>query len=258
MIYTQYGGRLGNNMFQYCFGRILAEELGYDLIAPPIFGFAGTEEKVLGSRVEGEPERVGGHQVDIKHILALEPPKPILLDGFYQRYEYYKPHKDKIKEWLRIDNHNVGQDDEDIIIHLRLGDDITTFDADNPYIMPFSFYEKALENTTYNRVYICSEPETINSKYIKQFDKYDPIILNGDTLSDFRSLKSFKKIIISQSTFSWWAAFLSDATEIFFPLPAKGNARFVNEWSDGRSDIDLVVSDEPRYKYIKQNENGWL
>ena len=29
MISVNYAGRLGNNIFQYCFGRILAEELGY-------------------------------------------------------------------------------------------------------------------------------------------------------------------------------------------------------------------------------------
>ena len=42
MIDVKYNGGLGNNLFQYCFGRILAERLGYALAAPPIPGFAGT------------------------------------------------------------------------------------------------------------------------------------------------------------------------------------------------------------------------
>ena len=258
MIHAQYAGRLGNNMFQYCFGRILAEELGYELIANPIMGFDETGKKVNGKRVEGHPPSLGFHEVDVDNLLSLDPPQPIFLDGFYQRYEYYKDHKEKIKKWLQIDNHDVGQSDKDIIIHMRLGDNVTTLDPENPFIMPFAYYEKALQNTTYDRLFICSDPETIDSKYIKQFEKYNPIILKGDTLTDFRSLKSFKKIIISQSTFSWWAAFLSDADEVFFPLPEKGTARLINEWSDGRPDIDLVVSDEPRYKYIKQTQNGWV
>ena len=178
--------------------------------------------------------------------------------GWVERYEYYKGHKEKIKKWLQIDNYDVGQSDKDIIIHMRLGDNVTTLDPENPFIMPFAYYEKALQNTTYDRLFICSDPETIDSKYIKQFEKYNPIILKGDTLTDFRSLKSFKKIIISQSTFSWWAAFLSDADEVFFPLPEKGTARLINEWSDGRPDIDLVVSDEERYKYIKQIGDDWI
>ena len=258
MIKVQYGGRLGNNMFQYCFGRILAEKLGYELIASPIMGFDETNQKVNGKRVEGYPPKLGFHEVDIDNLLSLDPPQPIFLDGFYQRYEYYKGHKEKIKKWLQIDNYDVGQSDKDIIIHMRLGDNVTTLDPENPFIMPFAYYEKALQNTTYDRLFICSDPETIDSKYIKQFEKYNPIILKGVTLTDFRSLKSFKKIIISQSTFSWWAAFLSDADEVFFPLPEKGTARLINEWSDGRPDIDLVVSDEERYKYIKQIGDDWI
>lgn len=31
MISVNCAGRLGNNIFQYCFGRILAEELGYTM-----------------------------------------------------------------------------------------------------------------------------------------------------------------------------------------------------------------------------------
>ena len=47
MIHVEYGGRLGNNLFQYCFGRILATELGYKLEAPRINGFQGTWDNVM-------------------------------------------------------------------------------------------------------------------------------------------------------------------------------------------------------------------
>ena len=74
MIKVQYGGRLGNNMFQYCFGRILAEKLGYELIASPIMGFDETNQKVNGKRVEGYPPKLGCHEVDIDNLLSLDPP----------------------------------------------------------------------------------------------------------------------------------------------------------------------------------------
>jgi hypothetical protein len=48
MIEVRYKGQLGNNMFQYCLGRILAEELGFALQAGPISGFSNTEEKIGG------------------------------------------------------------------------------------------------------------------------------------------------------------------------------------------------------------------
>lgn len=55
-------------------------------------------------------------------------------------------------------------------------------------------------------------------------------------------IRSFKKIIIGEkSTFGWWAALLSDATEIFVPK------------SSDQHIIQAMV-DQPRYNYIDINE----
>ena len=48
MIEVRYQGRLGNHLFQYCFGRILAEKMGYKLKADPIPGFPATSVPVEG------------------------------------------------------------------------------------------------------------------------------------------------------------------------------------------------------------------
>jgi len=48
MIKVNYDGNLGNNLFQYCFGRILAEELGYQLVANSIPGFPRTFDEISG------------------------------------------------------------------------------------------------------------------------------------------------------------------------------------------------------------------
>jgi hypothetical protein len=62
---------------------------------------------------------------------------------------------------------------------------------------------------------------------------------------------------MSQSTFSWWAAFLSQANEIVTPVPQIGKSRLINEWSLGRPDIALFVDDEERYRYIKQYDQDF-
>jgi hypothetical protein len=49
MIEVRYKGRLGNNMFQYCLGRILAEGLGFALKADPIPAFPSTAQYVDGA-----------------------------------------------------------------------------------------------------------------------------------------------------------------------------------------------------------------
>ena len=260
MVRVNFLGRLGNNMFQYCFGRILATELGYKLVSPLIDGFAGTQENVEGKLIDENPLKLDGHIVDLKDILHNQQDRQIVLNGCFQRYEYYKNYKTEIRKWMDINYHDVGQTENDIIMHVRLGDNVTTFDTEHPFIMPLSYYEKALSSTSYDKLYICSDPETIDNEYIRQFDKYDPIILRGGMTNnriDLRTIKSFSKIIISQSTFSWWGAFLSNASEIFVPVPNRGTARLKNEWSIARPDIALFVDDEERYKYIKQYEDGW-
>ena len=48
MVEVKYIGRLGNNLFQYCLGRIIAEGLGYKLKVDPIPGFPNTNKPVEG------------------------------------------------------------------------------------------------------------------------------------------------------------------------------------------------------------------
>ena len=49
MVTVKYLGRLGNNLFQYALGRIIAESLDYPLQASAIDGFDGTFDIVKTS-----------------------------------------------------------------------------------------------------------------------------------------------------------------------------------------------------------------
>ncbi len=62
MVEVKYIGRLGNNLFQYCFARILAQGLGYKLKAEPIAGFPNTKKEVEGCDYsQGYPVQVIAH-----------------------------------------------------------------------------------------------------------------------------------------------------------------------------------------------------
>jgi len=262
VVIVNFNGRLGNNIFQYCFGRILATELGYKLASPSIEGFVGTQENVEGESLDIHPLNLDGHVVDLRDILHNQQGRQIVLGGYFQRYEYYKNYQTEIRKWMDIDCYDVGQTENDIIVHVRLGDTMTEFSSKHTHVLPFSYYEKALSNISFDKVYICSDQETISGEYIRQFDKYDPIILRGSgsgsgplhALEDFRAIISFSKIIIAQSTFSWWGAFLSNASEIFVPVPRH---KINNRWSTYYPDIALFVDDDDRYKYIKQFGDKW-
>jgi len=253
MIYIEkYKGLLGNQLFQFCLGKILSKELNIGFSCPPIYGFPETYLYNNGIPSSQYPiQKLTGHVIDFKDICSNKTPRNLLLDGYFQRYEYYKAYTNDIKFWLRFDEKITPKNSNDIVIHIRLNNQLA--------ILPFKYYEDALNLTEFNKLYICTnEPQ---HPFIKKFDKFNPIIktiislnelFSQDktyeeiirlTIDDFKFIASFNKIITSQSTFSWWAAFLSEAHEIYAPIPDKGYM------SEQRPDLQWRV-EEDRYHYI--------
>jgi hypothetical protein len=108
------------------------------------------------------------------------------------------------------------------------------------------YYCDILSTISYDRVYVLGTG--IDNLVIDTFKKYNPIYINNGEIEDFKFIKSCKKIIMSNSTFCWWAAWLSDATEIYYPRTKTGY------WSSERPDINLIIDDEPRYHLIIDKE----
>lgn len=253
MVEVKYTGRLGNNLFQYCFGRILALRLGYKLKADPIQGFSNTKKEVGGFDYSPYPEQVllssqpkiKRNRIDIDAICKDRSNRKIVVDGYFQRYEHYKPYKDLIRNdwlWIKVQSsENINKDD--IVVHIRRGDYILRKQA-----LPFSYYEQALQAAKFDRLFICADfPD---DPFLKLFNKYKPIIHHtpDQPLKDFKFMTSFNKIVLSTSTFSWWASFLSNAAEVYTPQPSFGY------WNENLLGINLRVDDESRYMYIKCGE----
>lgn len=73
--------------------------------------------------------------------------------------------------------------------------------------------------------------------------RFRPEFLELPALASLQLFQRASRIILANSTFSWWGAFLSDATEIYFPRPLQGM------WSPDRPEVDLEVADD-RYRYV--------
>ena len=61
---------------------------------------------------------------------------------------------------------------------------------------------------------------------VSTFRDYDVIYYRGSEIEDFKFIKQFNKIVMANSTFSWWASVLSEASEIYYPSPRKETAHF--------------------------------
>lgn len=244
MIRVVYDGNLGNNLFQYCFGRILAERLEYRLVATPISGFPETYWSIDGkSYASQNPIVLRGQKPDLSVLDGPDPGREIILTGYFQRYEYYAPYADAIKSWLRLDAppDDVVVDGDDVVVGIRRGRDYIPRHG-----LPLSYYESALSRLCYRNVHICTDSP--NDAFVRYLAKrHAATIRPPGAIDNLAFIKRFKKIIISNSTFLWWAAFLSAADEIVFPRPANGF------WcsSDPLSKNIALEVPEPRYIVLR-------
>ncbi|MEC5032368.1 MAG: alpha-1,2-fucosyltransferase, partial [Oscillatoria sp. PMC 1051.18] len=161
--------------------------------------------------------------------------RAIRLYGFFQKLKLYQGYP--VKEWLQIDN-LFEANPQDVVVHIRIGDYVKL-----KRMLPAEFYLKSINLAQPRKLYICTDSP--KSDFLNPFHKFNPEIVNLDTIKSFQFIKSFKKIIISQSTFSWWASYLSSAEEIYFPKIYTCEKLF--NWNN-----DDLIPNEKRYVIVEK------
>ena len=258
MVKVFYNGQAGNNLFQYFLGRCISEEKNYRMeygftnkqpntvkIKDNFFIFNGLKLPltITGKTISSPTIEFNKHLFDWETIEKGE--YNIILKGYFQNYKYFREYKNFIKKEIYKNNDifNITDipDKKDIVLHLRL--------RDYPYPTPLKFYTDILENEDFKDAWIITD----NAKHahIKILQKkYNCKLKNLSPEHGFLFLANANKIIMSQSTFSWWAAFISKATIIYFPTinDYKLNALW---YTKSKRNIDLLVNDEERYVNIK-------
>ena len=160
----------------------------------------------------------------------------------------YTNYLEQIKSWFpKVEKSNT----DDLVVHLRLGDN-------GPNIhTPFDWYKKAIEDNeiTFDKLYLITDgsdsedaksfksyynaeiPSSVNVSTNQDWKKY-----MSETIFDFNFIRRFDKILFSNSTFSWWASLLSDATQVWFN----------KEWQPNHYNgmIRLGETDYPNWKGI--------
>lgn len=218
MIEVRYRDRLGNNLFQYCMGRILAEELGFELKCEPIQGFPNTAEVVRGRRFDEPTETFDRHAIPFWKILQDKTPRHIVLDGWFQRAEYYKPYRDRIRHWFELPNtERENRAQHDLVVHVRRTDYVTL-----GWAMPFSYYQSAIERVYRPGMIVNIATDDPNDPFFRHFKRWNPEYINGNLTDHFAAMRDAKNLIMSPSSFSWWAAFLANDQRTICPLPDNG------------------------------------
>lgn len=123
-------------------------------------------------------------------------------DIYVQNEEYFEESKDDVRALF---GSNIGHVDQ-VGIHVRRGDYVN-----NPvYIDLFAngYYERAMEQFTDEKFLVFSDDiEWCKKQAIFKDCSFSE---GNDEVTDMNLMASCKALIIANSSFSWWAAYLSD------------------------------------------------
>jgi len=214
MIEVRYKGRLGNNLFQYVLGRILAEQLGFELRAEEIGGFPNTALEVRGERHLAPEVVLKGNVINLKDTLANRSPRKVILDGWFQRFEYYKPYRRQIQDWLAMNSTiKPCAEKADLVLQVRRTDYVAL-----GWALPFSYFEEAIDLALPKGGSIAIVTDDSRDPFFHQFRRWPVRFVIGSPLEQFAYLVKAPRLVMSQSSFSWWPAFLGEHQKVIAPI----------------------------------------
>ena len=210
MIQVQLRGRMGNNMFQYAVVRTVAEMRGYDFALKESndwqwrWGKLFNVDRGVKCGVIKKTFFDTNQQEFNPDIFNVE--DFTLLYGFFQSEKYFD--HEKVRTWFKPIVEIPPVPDDVCYIHFR-GGDYNEFPW-SLYQLPNSYYadakEKILEQNGDIRFIVVTD-DVMEARNRFPNDE----IISCSMEVDFTTMTKAKYLIISNSTYSWWAAWLSNA-----------------------------------------------
>lgn len=239
ILIEKYLGEFGNRMFQYAYGRLLADRLGCGLACPSVDPLFPNATSVARPQFGGEWTLVN----DENSREVFEDPKEQTYQiwGFMQQYDFLREYKQKCLEMFAPEGGTLDMRQEDVVIHVRRGD---YFDAGDAGVLDLAWYVGLLKGMKPRHVFVMGRG--IDQATRAALERFSPIYTDASHGDDYRLLLSAKRLIMSNSTFCWWGAWLGNATEIWYPIPQWG-------WfSEKRPHLQKIRPEQDgRYRFIE-------
>lgn len=210
------GCRLGNRLFLYAAGRMLARKLGASLRAEPLDGFPRTRDVIVGRDhstihvdLDGADPIPAWPKTGLTWEECQEHVAATIKHGWVNS-RYFVGERNLIRTWfggeplMRVDS-------EDVLVNVRLKEFVPLGLALDP-----SYYSEILERMAFKKLYLMTDDPT--NPYLNVFNKYSPILVTGHGVEHFFKALAFRRIVMSNSTFCWWFTFVSSAQEIYLPM----------------------------------------
>jgi hypothetical protein len=220
-------GRFANNLFQYFASQIIRKLFDYNEVKISQYNPGNCLyidnakfKEICELYMQGKSYNISGFQ-------------NIYMDGFFQRSEIYLHYKDYIMSLFTESNtHKINESfsirdivlyntkhiiptENDLVIHLRLDDFRLTKEVFEPNELI-----DILKTISFKNLYIICDTvkQQWEQDYINNFKEFNPIILSGNILDDFKLMTTCRRLLISASTYSWMASYLNmNLTELYIP-----------------------------------------
>jgi hypothetical protein len=230
-----YGG-IGNQMFQYAFGRAMMEngiEVGFDI--------SWMEERELLKQPYPRPRRLEKFQTKL-NIMRFMPAPTVRehymfgrrgeigfdlgllkmdnynFDGYWQYLSYFEHLLPELKEELRLkpevytdeflELRNKIRNCESVSVHVRRGDYLTH--KGNFRDLVFRYYFDAISLTEGDLFIFSDDIPWCKRNFIPDFFDRNITFIHLEDYLDFELMRECKTNITTNSTFSYWAALLND------------------------------------------------
>jgi len=212
--YPGYFGWLGNQMFQYATtfaaSKRANQQCAFPENEPNLF-----ELFTLSSEKIDRPQGFSIYKEPHFHYEPLpEIEQSTTLHGYFQSEKYFADYADEVKAEfvLRTPKYPEELDQEYIALHVRRGDYLNH--PDTHPTCSVEYYTAALEMLPDKPVKIFTDDYDWCSKTFKG-NRFS--ISNENFINDFELMTKCHYHIIANSSFSWWAAWLSDSKKVIAP-----------------------------------------
>ena len=218
MISVDLQGRLGNHLFQYAACRAIAETRNLNWYIPKDFLGSSIFDCDLGQSVlhydsvfdEAEITQVLGYLPEAKTVKD-----GTKLRGFFQTHKYWEHMIQDVTSWFQfkhkfLELHTLLELDKKVcLIHFR-GTDY----SQTSWQLPQSYYLNAIEHVS--KIHGTDIEFLVVTDDVARAKTRFPLfpIINYDIEKDLWLLSNARYLILSNSSFSYWAGFLNNRAEL--------------------------------------------
>jgi len=259
-IYFARNGRLGNNILQYMAAKMISRVFGHTLVD---YKSMLTNSYISNDTKEGQYSfswdwfcesviEESGWLLD--HPLKK---RDIYLNGYFQTAEIYLYMRPWLRSLFTLDNKELiryglrvcdlmaaeGVDTCGLVVHLRLDD----FQAAKQVIHPRVYLEELRRRSDPITLILQKPTKQEEGFYLAMFEALRPTVISSSVLEDHATLRRAKKLMTSNSTFAWTAAFLGDADERFI-MPLTGDLQRLVHISPSDTLMNIEYIDMDTYK----------